>query len=209
MVAESFARLAEDIRTQGWSCCDEFLAGERVAQLRDEACAAQSRGEFRAAAVGAGARRAVRFEVRGDDIHWLTPPFSTPVEHLMRQFEELRLALNRALALGLFGLELHFARYRPGSYYARHLDQLTGSTSRVLSLALYLNNGWRAEEGGALRLHLPAGSAAPHREFLPQAGRLVLFLSAQFEHEVLPATRERLSITGWFRRRDEAPWAPH
>jgi SM-20-related protein len=27
------------------------------------------------------------------------------------------------------------------------------------------------------------------------------FLSERIEHEVLPATRERLSITGWFRRR--------
>jgi SM-20-related protein len=29
----------------------------------------------------------------------------------------------------------------------------------------------------------------------------VCFLSERFEHEVLPATRERLSIAGWFRRR--------
>ena len=34
-----------------------------------------------------------------------------------------------------------------------------------------------------------------------QGGRLVAFLSDRFEHEVLPATRERMSFTGWFRRR--------
>ena len=38
-------------------------------------------------------------------------------------------------------------------------------------------------------------------EILPQSGRLVLFLSARFLHEVMPARRERLSITGWFKRR--------
>jgi SM-20-related protein len=36
---------------------------------------------------------------------------------------------------------------------------------------------------------------------LPQGGRLVAFLSDRFEHEVLPARRERMSFTGWFRRR--------
>ena len=36
---------------------------------------------------------------------------------------------------------------------------------------------------------------------LPQAGTLALFLSGEMPHEVLPATRERLSLTGWFRRR--------
>jgi SM-20-related protein len=30
----------------------------------------------------------------------------------------------------------------------------------------------------------------------------VLFMSARFEHEVLPARDERLSIAGWFRRRE-------
>jgi SM-20-related protein len=34
-------------------------------------------------------------------------------------------------------------------------------------------------------------------DILPLAGRLVCFRSDQIEHEVLPATRERLSLTGW------------
>jgi SM-20-related protein len=32
----------------------------------------------------------------------------------------------------------------------------------------------------------------------------MVFLTERFEHEVLAATRERLSITGWFRRRSDA-----
>jgi SM-20-related protein len=35
----------------------------------------------------------------------------------------------------------------------------------------------------------------------PCAPTLVAFLSERFEHEVLPARRERLSLTGWFGRR--------
>jgi len=50
---------------------------------------------------------------------------------------------------------------------------------------------------------LSDNAAAPvetHFDLLPEGGSLVVFLSAGFEHEVLPATRERMSITGWFFR---------
>jgi SM-20-related protein len=39
----------------------------------------------------------------------------------------------------------------------------------------------------------------------PEGGTLACFLSADFEHEVLPAARPRLSLTGWFRRRAGIP----
>jgi SM-20-related protein len=38
-------------------------------------------------------------------------------------------------------------------------------------------------------------------EVLPLGGRLVTFLSDGLPHEVLPASRERISITGWLKRR--------
>jgi SM-20-related protein len=112
--------------------------------------------------------------------------------------------LNRELTLGLFELEFHFARYAPGRGYERHLDQLAGSDARVLSWALYLNDDWRAGEGGGLRLYTQGQARPPFLEFPPRGGRLMVFLSERFEHEVLPATRERLSITGWFRRRTDS-----
>jgi SM-20-related protein len=40
----------------------------------------------------------------------------------------------------------------------------------------------------------------------PTGGCLVVFLSGEVPHEVLPATRERLSLTGWFRRRGNEPF---
>jgi SM-20-related protein len=193
--------IASDLAARGWSCCDDFLVPERIAALRTEAHAVRERGEFRAAAVGAGGRRAVRRAIRGDEISWLGPPFSPSLAQLAADLEELRLALNRELTLGLFDVELHFARYGPGRSYARHFDQLTGSEARVLSWVLYLNDDWRAEEGGALRLYTSQHARAPVLEFPPRGGRLMVFLSERYEHEVLPATRERLSITGWFRRR--------
>ena len=81
--------------------------------------------------------------------------------------------------------------YPPGAFYRRHLDRFASDDRRALSCVLYLNEAWRAEDGGALRLYLPGR----HRDVLPRAGTLVAFLSERFEHEVLPAQRERLSLT--------------
>jgi SM-20-related protein len=62
---------------------------------------------------------------------------------------------------------------------------------------LYLNEDWSTGDSGALRMHLPEGA----HDILPAGGTLVCFVSEQFEHEVLPSTRERLAVAGWFRRR--------
>jgi SM-20-related protein len=69
---------------------------------------------------------------------------------------------------------------------------------------LYLNRAWRETDGGAVRMYVGEAAGPSEREshvdIAPHAGTLVLFLSADFEHEVLPASRERMSVAGWFRR---------
>ena len=83
--------------------------------------------------------------------------------------------------------------YPIGSFYKRHLDQFKKDDHRKLSVICYLNENWREDEGGQLRVYFPAET----KDFFPTAGRLVCFRSDLLEHEVLPATRERLSLTGW------------
>jgi SM-20-related protein len=188
-----FSSIAMDLATRGWSCRDAFLPAGLIARLRAEAQQRAADGELRAAGIGTG--HALHPEIRGDETCWLDAPFSSSAAELIERLEELRREMNAELQLGLFDLELHFARYRPGAAYARHLDRFAGSTRRVLSLVLYLNPEWRAEDGGALRLYPGSEETIG---FSPQAGRLVLFLSERFEHEVMRSARERLSITGWF-----------
>jgi SM-20-related protein len=106
--------------------------------------------------------------------------------------------MNRDLMTGLADFEGHFAVFPAGAGYARHFDRLHGSDLRAISAALYLNDAWRPEDGGQLRLYTGGGRS---EDILPIGGRLVVFVSERFEHEVLPATRERMSFTGWFRRR--------
>jgi SM-20-related protein len=88
---------------------------------------------------------------------------------------------------------VHRTIYPIGSFYKRHLDQFKKDDKRKLSVICYLNTDWKESEGGQLRIYLPNGST----DIFPLAGRLVCFRSDLLEHEVLPATRERLSLTGW------------
>ena len=137
-------------------------------------------------------------EVRGDMISWLQQPERDAEQRVLARLDELRAALNRGLMTGLEDFQGHFALYPRGAGYARHFDRLVGSDVRVISAALYLNDGWTDEDGGKLRLYTGGGASV---DVAPQGGRLVAFQSDRFEHEVLPARRERMSFTGWFRRR--------
>jgi SM-20-related protein len=118
---------------------------------------------------------------------------------VLERYETLRQGVNQALYLGLFDLEVHFAVYPPGGGYHRHLDRFRDDDRRSLTVVLYLNEDWCAEDGGLLRFWPEAEGDAI--DIVPAGGTLVTFLSDRFWHEVLPARRQRLSLTGWFRRR--------
>ena len=188
------AAIVGGLAAQGYAAVPDALPRPAIAALRDRAAALASEGALVPAQV-----RSARREVRGDSIAWLDEAPSTPAETvLLAWLAALRDACNRELLLGLFDFEGHYALYPPGAAYARHRDRFRDDDARVLSCVLYLNDAWRREEGGALRLYV--GEDAPLDVF-PEGGTLVAFLSDTFEHEVLPATRERIALAGWFRRR--------
>ena len=193
----SFVSIADRLESAGYAVLPGFVPAEEVIALQEHALGRLAAGDFRPAAVGSGGRRRVRPDLRGDDILWLSSPDCAAEGRLLARLEGLRLALNRELALGLFELECHYAAYPPGAGYAKHLDRFVTDASRVLSCIVYLNPGWTEADGGALRLHVGDGTL----DVLPQGGTLAVFLSERFWHEVLPATRLRLSLTGWFRSR--------
>jgi SM-20-related protein len=189
-----------DIAERGWSSRPDWLSVPLVTALAEEARALRAAGAFRAAGVGTGRRQAP--QLRGDQILWLDPATPSAAQRaVLDGLEALRLELNRECLLGLFELEAHFAAYPPGAGYPTHVDRFRDDDARVLSIALYLNADWRVDDGGALRLYLEAAGREPYADIAPAGGTLVAFLSERFPHEVLPARRERLSLTGWFRRR--------
>ncbi len=177
---------------------DGFVDADLLSQLRRRCTELQASGALRPAKVGRGDKAQLVPEVRGDFISWVQQPSRDAEQVLLEKLDELRSALNRALMTGLEDFEGHFAVYPRGAAYARHFDRLHGSDLRAISAALYLNDAWQPEDGGRLRLYVGGGRS---EDVLPVGGRLVAFQSERFEHEVLPARRERMSFTGWFRRR--------
>lgn len=198
----SCEQLAQSLYTQGWAVADEFVSTTLAHDLRTLALDAWENGEYRQARVGHGELAQTQLSVRGDRIMWLNEQPQAPafIAYLER-LESLRVAVNRALMLGLFEWEGHLAMYPPGSFYRRHLDVFAHAKQRQLSTILYLNEGWQPEDGGQLRMYLDGANLAPHLDLAPLSGRLVCFLSDTFYHEVLPSQADRLSITGWFRTR--------
>lgn len=190
--------IGDDLSEQGWSQQNLFLSEELTLALAAECQALMDSGALKLAGVGRGDVQAVRPEIRGDQIVWLKAGQSIACDRYLQIMEELRVALNRTLYLGLEEYESHFAFYSPGASYLKHLDRFRDDDCRTVSVVIYLNHEWLLEEGGALRLH-PEGKST--EDISPSGSSLVLFLSADMLHEVLPATRDRLSLAGWFRRR--------
>jgi SM-20-related protein len=186
---------------EGYFVRDGFLGEEAALGARREAEARIA--EARPAGVSRGPGHRFDPAIRGDQITWITDEEAGPLlAPLIGRFAALRAALNRDAWLGLDRCELQLARYPgDGARYARHLDAFPGGPNRRVTAIYYMNPGWRPEHGGALRLH---GDAAPV-DIAPLLDRLVVFLSARLEHEVLPAAAPRLAVTAWYYGRDALP----
>ncbi|MEW5789827.1 MAG: 2OG-Fe(II) oxygenase [Pseudomonadota bacterium] len=197
--APDIPAILEALAGPGWCVARGFLGRDHVAALAAECRQAHAAGAFHPAGVGRG-QSARREEIRGDHVVWVDDLERGPaLGAALDRLEDLRQVVNRTLFLGLFDAELHFALYPPGAGYQRHLDRFRDDDRRTLTTILYLNADWQAEDGGLLRFWPEADG--PHLDIPPLGGTLVTFLSDRFWHEVLPAHRERLSLTGWFRRR--------
>ncbi|KFX70705.1 2OG-Fe(II) oxygenase [Pseudomonas taeanensis MS-3] len=196
------ARIVDDLAEHGWSLQPLFAPQTLTAKLAEECRTRAAQGELTPASIGRGVAQAVIEGVRGDRIDWLEAGQSVACDQYMALLDELRQALNFGLYLGLEDCESHFALYPPGAFYLKHLDRFRDDDRRAVSVVLYLNQDWQPEHGGALRLYLKSGEV---RDVSPVAGTLVVFLSAEMPHEVLPTTCDRLSLTGWFRRRGDNP----
>lgn len=195
--------IVDDLATQGWSRQAIFLPDALARALAAECRARAAQGELAPASVGRGQGQEVREGIRGDRILWIDPGQSEACDQYLALMESLREALNRDFYLGLEDFECHFAQYPPGSFYRKHLDRFRDDDRRTVSAIIYLNEEWGADDGGELRIYLDDDS---ERDIPPVGGSLIVFMSADLPHEVLAAKRERLSVTGWFRRRGNDPF---
>jgi SM-20-related protein len=196
-------QIVDDLATRGWSQQNIFLPQDLTRALAAECRKRAAEGELAPAAVGRGPSSEIREGIRGDHIQWIEPGQAEVCDSYLGLMDSLREALNRGLFLGLEDFESHFAMYPPGAFYLKHVDRFRDDDRRMVSAVVYLNDAWLPEQGGQLRMYLDEGA---QYDVVPIGGCLVVFLSGEVPLEVLPASRERLSLTGWFRRRGNEPF---
>jgi len=102
-----------------------------------------------------------------------------------------------------------------GARYVKHIDN-DGKhplcRTRLLTGLMYLNDGWRAGDGGELVV-LDAGDSKERQVVEPLSSRLVLFWSDwRVPHEVRAAHKPRYAVTLWFldntKKAEEVPASP-
>lgn len=206
MTTDSSDDLITALVANGYAIIDQALPIDLITKLRNEAYSLQKMGLMQRASTGKNSNPESLSLLRGDFTHWLDAEDETSY---LQYMESLRALLNQALFLGLFDFETHFAIYPVGASYSKHLDQFqqndnesNTSSQRKISTVLYLNENWQTLDGGELRLYLDDSLRDnSYLDIEPTGGKMIVFLSNRFWHEVLPAKQERISLTGWFRTR--------
>lgn len=186
--------IADALATRGYIVLEQALLPAITQGLVAHLAAEEA--QLKRAGVGRKQDYQLNDAIRGDKIQWLEP--TTPaVCDFLAWMDALRIGLNQRLFLGLFDYESHFALYEPGAFYHKHVDAFRGQSGRKLSTVFYLNDDWDENNGGELVLYDGASDQVLER-IAPLCGRLVIFLSEDFPHEVLAARAKRQSIAGWF-----------
>lgn len=193
-------QITDGLAESGYAIVDHFLSSHEVTVILQTDEFKAGKLHFKKAGIGKQHDKQINEGIRGDFIRWIDPA-AAPI-CITLYFDRLRELIqhvNQSLFLSLKDVELHMTIYPIGTFYKRHLDQFKSDDHRKLSVICYLNAEWKEEQGGQLRMYLPEGPL----DVFPLSGRLICFRSDQIEHEVLPATRERLSLTGWIIDRTE------
>ena len=196
--------ISQEIYNNSYVVVDDFVdEGFRKALLKEQ-IDLLNQGQFTKAAIGKGDQKQVRTEIRSDEVLWMDSTALSPLQAIFwEKVTQVQQVLNRRCFLGLKSFEGHFARYPIGSFYKRHLDQFHAVPHRIVTVILYLNESWTEADGGQLRMYFPQEDGSERvKDVLPLGGRLVVFLSEEIPHEVLPTQKDRISITGWLRNID-------
>ncbi len=194
-------RIANRLATTGWYSGESILTTELSARLAERVRLLASTGVLQPALVGRNEGAQSSIWTRSDDTRWLaSAPDNVDERDVVTAVCVLQAQLNESLFLGANEAELHFARYAPGAFYRTHRDRFRDDDARLVSLVFYLNDPWPINAGGELVLFADDDSGSVVASVPPRSGTMVCFRSERFPHEVLPAIRERYSLTGWLRR---------
>ena len=185
-----FDKLVDD----GWLIIDDVFEQKALLALQAESGFI----DYRDAQLTAGIRIS---DIRGDKIRWITKDFFAGFYYL-HSINALAALFNQSLFAGIRHSEAHYACYPIGFGYQWHSDNPAGRNERVISAVFYLNDDWKANDGGALEIIDKHGI---HHNVIPVANRLVIF-DSDLQHQVQIAHRQRYSIATWMRRDGLVPF---
>jgi len=152
--------------------------------------------KFVAAGTGISDEVVHDLKFRNDSIYWLDRKHQSYVENKFLDHIDLFVQyLNTTCYTGITGYEFHFAVYKKGNFYKKHLDQFKHNKTRAYTMIFYLNKNWQEGDGGELCIHSITGV----KLISPNEGKSIFFKSNEIEHEVLLNHKTRMSITGWLR----------
>ncbi len=195
-MVNKYESLIQQIVDKGYGIEDHFLPKEVCRILYSLLIQRFEEGEMRLAGIGKGDLHQNNRVIRNDFISWIDEDKAEDAESIYFSIvQDFMAYLNRTCFTSLNNFEFHYALYQTGSFYKRHIDRFLSDDSRQFSMITYLNEEWSNEDGGALILYTDEGEVT----ILPQGNRVVFFRADEIEHEVKPALRDRMSITGWLK----------
>ena len=135
-------------------------------------------------------------KIRRDKIFWLDKKDKNLYEKsFFNIIDAFVLYLNSTCFTGIKSYEFHYALYEKDTFYKKHLDQFKTDNGRAFSMIMYLNEGWKEQNGGELKIY----QETEIQLISPDNQKCVFFKSNELEHEVLRTNVSRMSITGWLK----------
>ncbi len=198
-----FETIISDLLEHRYCIVDNFFSVEEISLLRKGLLTKFEDDKFKKAAIGNHFNEVISKSVRGDYILWMDEKVEdTATQLFFGKINALADYLNKTCFLGILHKEFHFALYPEGAFYKRHLDTFLNDDRRKLSIVCYLNEpDWKEDDEGELVIYLNGNGNERTNVICPIPGRMVIFESQELEHEVMPARRNRMSITGWLKTR--------
>lgn len=197
--ANNLSKYFEELAEKGWVLFN--LDTPLLLQLRSSAEQRWKLEQFQEAAITQSLQilaETAHQTIRSDSTLWLDPStdnISDQEAFMLKEIQRLNTDLRNFFRIGLREVECHYSIYKPGQFYKKHRDTTAANNKRYFSFVIYLNTTWNDGDGGELVGY--NGDKVLFR-ILPQMGKMILFRS-DIEHEVLPPTQMRFTLTGWFR----------
>jgi SM-20-related protein len=194
---DSFEELISSYIDSKIGISKDFLSEALANSLKNNLLKLYKDEELKSAGIGHFGTFSKNKEIRSDVIYWLDKENNNPHEiEFFALIEDFITYLNKECFTGIKSYEFHYALYKPGTFYKRHLDQFQDTSNRQFSMITYLNVDWKEGDGGELKVY----DGEKSQIVSPINRKTVFFKSNELEHEVLETNQLRLSITGWLRK---------